>query len=151
MTRGFGLGPDLGDAPIPSDDKRAAHDAQKRFAEKLLHAPRVVGFDGLELRIAQQREVEVEFRGELCLRRHAIGAAAQDDRASLIELWFGVAKLGRFVDSTGSVGFGIEIENQVPPAIIRERDDFAVIGLYAKAWSLVAFFQHAVYSLLRSR
>jgi hypothetical protein len=91
--------------------------------------------------------LDLEFG--LIFRR--VRAASHDGGVQLFKVLDGVAKLGRFVDSTGSVGFGIEIENQVPPAIIRERDDFAVISLYAKAWSLVAFFQHAVYSLLRSR
>jgi hypothetical protein len=91
--------------------------------------------------------LDLEFR--LVFRR--VRAASQNARVQLLELLDGVTKLGRFVDSTGRVGFGIEIENQIPPAIIRERHDFAVIRLYAKAWSLVAFFQHAVLFPLGSR
>ena len=57
---------------------------------------------------------DLEFRLVFCRVR----AASQDARVQLFELLDGVTKLGRFVDSTGRVGFGIEIENQISPAVI---------------------------------
>jgi hypothetical protein len=39
-----------------------------------------------------------------------IGAHAEDGDAELVELFFCVTKLGRFDRSTGSVGFGVEEE-----------------------------------------
>src|SRR6202046_1061438 len=86
--------------------------------------------------------LDFEFR----LVFHCVRAASQDGRVQLLELLDGVTKLGRFVDSTGRVGFGIEIKHDIPPAIIRERDYFAVVSLYAKVRSLVAHFQHAALS-----
>ncbi len=46
--------PDFGNAPVRTDQKRGAHDAEKRLAEELLHSPRAVSFNGFEFRIAQQ-------------------------------------------------------------------------------------------------
>jgi hypothetical protein len=90
--------------------------------------------------------LDLEFR----LVLHRVRAASQDARVQLLELLDGVTKLGRFVDSTGSIRFRIKIEDEIPPAIIRERYDFAVIGRYAKARSLVSLFQHAASSPVRS-
>ena len=56
VALGRRLVPDFGDAAIGPDQERGAHDAQKRFAQELLHPARAVGFDGLEFRIAQQRK-----------------------------------------------------------------------------------------------
>jgi hypothetical protein len=42
-----------------------------------------------------------------------IGAHAEDGYAEIVEIFFCVAKLGRFDGSTGSVGFGVEEEEDV--------------------------------------
>ena len=73
--------PNLRDAAVRTDQERGAHDSQKRFPQKLLHPPRTVGFDGLELRIAQQGEIQIVFGGEFGLRLQVIAAAAQENRA----------------------------------------------------------------------
>ena len=58
--------------------------------------------------------LNLEFR----LVFDGVRAAPQDGRVQLLELLDGVTKLGRFVDSTGCIGFGVEIEHDIPPAII---------------------------------
>ena len=68
MALGRRFVPNFGDAAVGTDQERGAHDAQKRFAQELLHAPRAVGFDGLEFGIAQQRKVQIIFGGEFGLR-----------------------------------------------------------------------------------
>lgn len=73
--------PNPGEASIRSNQKCGTHDSQEGFAEKLLHAPRAIGLDGLEVRIAEQREIQFVFGREFGLSLHFIGAAAQDDRA----------------------------------------------------------------------
>ena len=55
--------------------------------------------------------LQFEFR----LRFHRISAAAQARRIFCFELLDGVAKLGRFVDSTGSKRFGEEIQDFLTP------------------------------------
>lgn len=55
---------------------------------------------------------------ELRLIFRRVRAASQNGRVQLLELLDGVTKLGRFVDSTRCIGFGIEIEDDIPPAII---------------------------------
>jgi hypothetical protein len=73
--------PNPGDASIRANQKCRAHDSQERFSEKLLHAPRAVGLDGLEVGIAEQREIQFVFGSEFGLSLHFISAAAQDDRS----------------------------------------------------------------------
>lgn len=102
MPLGWRLVPDFGDAPVWADQKSGPHNSQKRFAQKLLHPPSAISFDGLEPRIAQQREIQIVFRSEFRLSFHCVAAAAKDDRAQFIELRFGVTKLGRFGRSTRS-------------------------------------------------
>jgi len=79
-----------------------------------------------------------EFR----LRFHGIRAAAQDRRIFRFELLDGVTKLGRFVDSTGSIRFGIEKQNHVLAAILPERHFFPVVRRHSERRRLVALFQH---------
>lgn len=100
MAFGWGFIPDFGDAPIRADQKGGAHDSEERFAEELLHAPCAIGFDGVEFGITQYRKIQIVLGGEFGLRFYFIAAAAENNGVELIELWFSVAKLGRFVDST---------------------------------------------------
>jgi len=79
---------------------------------------------------------------ELRLRFHIVPAASQDGRVQLLEFLDCVTKLGRFVDSTRSIRFGIEVQNQILPAIILQRNSLPVVRCYRKFRSFVAFFQH---------
>ena len=78
MALGWRFVPNFGDAAIRTDQKRGTHDSEEGFAEKLLHAPRAVSFNGLEFGIAQYREIQIIFGGEFSLSFHTIGAAPQD-------------------------------------------------------------------------
>ena len=111
MAFGRRLVPDFGDAAVRADQKRGAHNAEERFAEELLHAPRAITFDGLEFGVAQHGEIQIIFGGEFSLSFEGITAAAQDNGAKFVELRFGVAKLGRFVNSTRGESFREKIEN----------------------------------------
>jgi hypothetical protein len=57
-----------------------------------------------------------------------IGAHAEDGDAELVEVFFCVAKLGRFNRSAGSVGFGIEEKEDALAGEVFERDWFAFVG-----------------------
>jgi hypothetical protein len=131
--------PDLRNLAVAVDQKRAPHDSQKRPTQKTLHPPRAVGLDGLEVRIAQQREVDLLLGFELCLRLDAIGATAQDRRAGLIEFCFCVAKLGRFRDSTRCVRLGEKVKHDGLAAQVRQRDFAAVIGFQPELRRLVSY------------
>jgi hypothetical protein len=61
-------------------------------------------------RVAEQREIEILLGLEGGLGIDGIGAHAEDGDAVLVEIFFCVTKLGRFDGSTGSVGFGVEEE-----------------------------------------
>jgi hypothetical protein len=63
-----------------------------------------------------------------------IGAHAEDGDAELVEVFFCVAKLGRFDRSTGGVGFGVEEEEDALAGEVFERERFAFVGLEAEGW-----------------
>jgi hypothetical protein len=71
----------------------------------------------------------------LCL--DGIGAGSQELYVELVKLLFCVTKLGRFDRSTGSVSFGIEIEQDAFTAEVSERDVLAVIGFQREFRGLV--------------
>ena len=106
---------------VRSNEERAADDAEKGFAEEFFHAARAVCFDGFEFGVAEKIEVELLLDLEGGLGFHGVAARAEDDHTELIELRLCVTKLGRFRRSTGSVGFGIEKEDDAPASEVRER------------------------------
>jgi len=133
--------PNFPNQPVRPNPIRHSHDPEKRFSQETLHPPRAERLNYLELRIRKQRKVQLVLQFEFRLRFHRISAAAQDRRIFCFELLDGVTKLGRFVDSTGSIRFGIEKQNHVLAAIFRERHFFTVVGRYPEGRRLVAFFQ----------
>jgi len=61
--------------------------------------------------------------------RFRIAAAAADyHRIVLFEFLEGVTKLGRFVRSTGSIGFGEKIEDHILAAESGKRNGVSVVG-----------------------
>jgi hypothetical protein len=93
-----------------ADEERAADDALEFAAHELLLLPGAEGGDGFVVRIAEQRKIQLLFGFERSLSSDGIGAHAEDGDIKFIEMLFCVTKLGRFDGSTGSVGFGIEKE-----------------------------------------
>ncbi len=136
----FGLHavPDFFDLSVRPDEEGTAGDAHERSAHKLLQSPGAVGFDRFVFRIAQQREIELQLFLESRLCFHGIGAYPKDNHTQLIELRFGVTKLGRFDRSTGCVGFWKEKEEHALAFEVFERDFFVLIGLELKIGSFVA-------------
>ena len=63
--------------------------------------------------IAQQRKIQLLLDLEAGKRFYRIGAHAKNHRTGLLELPDGVTKLGRFGDSTGSIGFREEEQNDM--------------------------------------
>jgi hypothetical protein len=91
------------------------------------------------------------FGFESGLSFHGVTAHAEDDYAELVEVFFCVAKLGRFGRSAGSVGFGIEEEDDAFAEKIGERDVVAGVVFQAECGSFVADFQHVLLSVLRAQ
>lgn len=116
MTFGTYVVPDLFDRSTRVDQKSAAHNSQKRFSQKHLHAARAVGLDGLKFRIAEERKIQLLLGLELGLRFDGIGATTENDRSGFVKLGLCVAKLGRFGNSTRSLGFRKKIEHHPFPA-----------------------------------
>jgi hypothetical protein len=110
MAFGFDEGPDVFDLTSLADEEGAADDAHEGAAHELLFLPGTEFLDGLVGRVAEQREIEILLGLEGGLGIDGIGAHAEDGDAVLVEIFFCVTKLGRFDGSTGSVGFGVEEE-----------------------------------------
>jgi hypothetical protein len=72
---------------------------------------RTVSVDRLKFGVAEQREIQFLLGLELRLCFDGIGATAENDRAKFVKFWLCVAKLGRFRDSTGSLGLGEKIKD----------------------------------------
>jgi hypothetical protein len=119
MALGLYAVPDFFGLSVRPDEEGTAGDAHERSAHELFHSPGAVGFDHFVFRIAQQREIELLLFLESRLCFHGIGAYPKDNHTQLIELRFGVTKLGRFDRSTGCVGFWKEKEEHALAAQIR--------------------------------
>src|SRR5712692_4595527 len=134
--------PDVLNFAVRANQKRAAHNSQKRFAEEFLHPPRPVSFDHFEFRIAQQRKIQLVLFLKARLRFHRVAAGPQDHYVQLFELFLRVAKLGRFHRSTRSIRLRKEKQQHPFPAKLGQRDVLAVVALHPEVRSLIANFQH---------
>jgi hypothetical protein len=74
-----------------------------------------------------------------------VGAHAEDGYTQLVEVFFCVAKLGRFYRSTGSVGFGVEEEEDLSAGEVLEGDGLAVVGWETEGGGFGADFQHSTF------
>jgi hypothetical protein len=144
----FDVVPDVFELAIRADEKGTSHDAEKRFAEEFLHAARAVGFDRFQIWITEKVEIEFLLGFEAGLGFDGVAAHAENDHAQLVELLFCVTKLGRFGRSTGSVGLGIEKENDALAEKVGERDVVAGVILQAECRGFVAYLDH-VFRILR--
>ncbi|HKE34284.1 MAG TPA: hypothetical protein VKB66_03740 [Candidatus Acidoferrum sp.] len=123
-------------------EKRAADDTHELAPHKLLLLPGAVGFDGFVSWIAEQGEIKFVFGLEQGLAFDRVGAHAKDSHFASVELLFGVAKLGRFDDSTWCVGFGEEEKQDALALEILESDGFVFVGLKAERRGFVAGLEH---------
>ena len=139
---GFDGGPDSFDFAGFADEKRAADDAHEFASHELLLLPGAVGFESFVLGVTEQRKIELVLCLEQGLGFDRIGARAEDGHFEFVELLFGVAKLGRFDDSTGGVGFGEEEKEDAFALEILKRDSFVFVGSEAQGWCFVAGLEH---------
>jgi hypothetical protein len=107
---GFDEGPDVFDFAGFADEKRAADDAHEGAAHELFFLPGAEFGDEFVIGVAEQGEIRILLGLEGGLSFDGIGAEAEDGDVELVEVFFCVAKLGRFDGSTGGVGFGVEEE-----------------------------------------
>ena len=125
-----------------ADEERTADDAHKFASHKLLLLPGAVGFDGFVIGVAEQREIEFEFGFKQGLGFDRVGAQAEDGHFESVELSLCVAKLGRFDDSTGSVSFREEKEQDPLAFEVFQSDGFVFVGLEAERGGFVAGLEH---------
>ncbi|MGB7232332.1 MAG: hypothetical protein WBD19_11715 [Candidatus Acidiferrum sp.] len=126
---------------VRANEKGTADDAKKRLAEEFFHAARAVCFDSFKFRIAEQIEVEFLLDLEDGLRFDGIAAGAEDNYSEFIEVMLCVTKLGRFGRSTGSVGFGIEKEDDALAGEVGERDVGTGVAFQAECGGFITYFE----------
>jgi hypothetical protein len=71
-----------------------------------------------------------------------VAAHSEDDHTQLVELFFCVAKLGRFNGSAGSIGLWIKEEHDALAEVVGERDVVARVILQPKCGGFIACFKH---------
>jgi hypothetical protein len=125
---GFDEGPDVFDFAGFADEEGAADDAHERAAHELFFLPGAKFLDGFVGGVAEQREIKILFGLEGGLGFDGVGAEAEDGNAELVEVFFCVAKLGRFDGSTGGVGFGVKEEEDALAGEVFKREFAAVVG-----------------------
>ncbi|HEV1994458.1 MAG TPA: hypothetical protein VGR03_09010 [Candidatus Acidoferrum sp.] len=143
MAFGFDEGPDCFDFAGFADEEGTAHDAHERPAHELFFLPGAEFLDGFVGGIAEEGEIEILLCFERGLGFDGIGAHAEDGDAELVEVFFCVAKLGRFDRSTGGVSFGIEEEQDALAGEVFERDVFAFVGFEAEGGGFGTYFEHS--------
>ena len=125
-----------------ADQKGAADNALEGPAHEFLGSPGAEGLDRFVFRIAQQGKIQFALGLETRQSFHRIGTHPQDHGVGLLEFSQGVTKLGRFDDSTGSIGPGKKEQDHALASKILEGDKIAGIRREGKFWSLITDFQH---------
>jgi hypothetical protein len=113
VALGFDEGPDVFDFAGFADEEGAADNAHEGASHEMFFLPGAEFPDGLVGGVAEQGEIQILFGLERGLGFDGVGAQAENGDAELVEVFFCVAKLGRFDGSTGSVGFGVEEEEDL--------------------------------------
>ena len=127
MTLGLDLGKHARDLAVGADQEGGALDADAGFAVHVLFFEHTISLRELLVGVGQQRERQVILVFELLLPFRAVGRDAQDDGAGVLDFAVCVAEPARFNRSTGSVGLGEEVEDDVPAAVIFKGDALAVL------------------------
>jgi hypothetical protein len=139
---GFDERPDFFDFASFADEEGAADDAHEGAAHELFFLPSAELRDGLVGGIRKQRKIEIVLGFERGLGFDGIGAEADDGYVVLIKIFFCVTKLGRFDGSTGSVGFGVEEEEDALAFEVSQGDRRVVICFETEAGGFGAWFEH---------
>jgi hypothetical protein len=106
------------DFAVLANEEGAADDTHEGTAHELFFLPGAEFLDGLVGGIAEQRKVEILLGLERGLGFDGVGAHAEDGDAEIVELFFCVAKLGRFDGSAGGAGFGVEKEEDLLAGVV---------------------------------
>jgi hypothetical protein len=144
---GFDEGPDVFDFAGYADEEGTADNAHEGAAHELFFLPGAEFGDEFVSGIAKQGETEILLGLEGGLGLDGIGAEAEDGDVELVEVIFCVTKLGRFDGSTGSVGFGVEEEEDALAGEVGEGEDGAVVGFQGEAGGFGAWFEHLGFPL----
>jgi hypothetical protein len=133
------LGIDREDVPVGTDD--VAHPFCIGRVPAVAGAVREPDFPG---RVAEQREVVVELLREGAILRFRVEADAQNLRVLLLELPDPVAEPATFGRSAGSVGLGVEPEDDDFSQIVFQSNEVTPVILDLEVRRSLAFLQHGI-------
>ena len=122
---------DLLHGPVLVDDDSRPLDAHVRLAGEGLLRPEAVLLGELVVRIGKQGEREPVLVLELGMRRLAVRADAVDLRAGLAERVPGVADPARLLGTARGVVPGIEVEDDLTAAKVRESATVSPVSLFS--------------------
>jgi hypothetical protein len=93
-------------------------------------------------RVASEREIQLVLVVKLLQILNRIAAHAEHRGLELVQFFFGVTELVRLARSTGSVGLGEEVENQLFAFEILQAYLLPGVGGQRKVRGLVTYAQH---------
>ncbi len=137
MSRRIDFGIDREDVSVGADDV-----AHPLGVGRVLGLTGAVGEPDVPSRVAEKGEVEVELLRERTVLVLGVEADSQNLRVRVLELPDVVAEPATFGGSAGSVGLGVEPEDDDPSQIIREPNEFPSMVLDREVRRFVAFLQH---------
>lgn len=126
--------------PIGTDQCRGANRSFDGFALGILpRAPGAVRLHGLDLRIGEQHEGQIEFGDKLIVGIDTVSAYAYDYGIRFRHWLNSVAEPARFLGSARGIVFRIEPKHYVFPSIVAERMLLSVAPCQRKLGSLLPF------------
>ena len=139
---GFDEGPDFFDLAGFADEEGATDDAHESAAHELFFLPSTEFRDDFVSGIREQGEIKIVLGLERSLGFNGISAQADDGHVVLVEVFFCVTELGRLDGSTGSVGFGVEEEEDALAFEVSQGDRCVVVCFETEAGGFSAWFEH---------
>ena len=124
------------------DDERAPLDPPVRLAVHLLVLEHAVLSAHLAPGIAEKEKGQVVSCLEFPVGFEAVHVHTEDDRLEGSEPTDFVTEIERFPRSPRGIVFGIEVEDDLLPDVVLERNSGAVIGVERKGRRLLSGFGH---------
>ena len=147
MAFGLYFFEDVQEPLVGTNEVSGAFHAFDQLAVHVLGLDEVVAIDENHVRIGEEIVRKVVLVFELLLIFDGIAGDPENNDARLLELLEGIAEAAGFDGAAGSVGAGIEEENDGLAFEVRERNVFAILILQGKVFYFVAGFHVISFAL----
>jgi hypothetical protein len=127
MAVGLHVLEDFGDLAFTIDNERGARDPFHLLAVHVLFLDHAESFADLFVGVGEQVVRKLVFFFKFLLRSWSVGGNPQNGESGFLQFCICVAEPARFYGSTGSVGLGIEEEDDVLPAQVFQAYDRTVL------------------------